>query len=80
MVSYPSDAALAAIFEDNRVAKRVGEIIEAVEDEIDWLANVDLSVWDRLASVLNPEETSGFSLRSECIAGGHIACIFITGA
>ena len=45
LVSYVSDAALAFIFEDTRVALRADEVKEAIVTEVMWLAALEDHMW-----------------------------------
>eukprot|EP00971_Amphidinium_carterae_P227876 4519909-Amphidinium_carterae.1 len=76
MASYPADAFLAEVLEDDRLNRSSARYSEAVLDEIVYLANVDLQVWQMLAGisqgVVEPE-----LLRSDCLHAALVIQAFI---
>jgi len=71
MVAYPSDALLSELMEDARIPRRLTCLVQAVDAEVQWLADVGPTVWDTLASLL--EGSSGQGLRSDCLHAVHIS-------
>ena len=65
------DAALAALVEDDRLVKQLAHIHESTQQELDWLAALDMMTWERLAALVG--DYSPHKLRSWCLQAGHIA-------
>jgi hypothetical protein len=61
--------------EDSRVPRRIAEHRASVEEEIDWLAGLDMSVWEALAGVCC--EHSGQVLRADTMQAAHISMAFV---
>ena len=72
--SYVAETVLALLMEDNRVAKRVEELEEAMWGAVGWLDEVSSAMWGSLGRLCN---MSGRELKSCCVAAGHIQGAFI---
>ena len=78
-VSYPSDSALALIFEDTRVALVADKVKAAMQDELAWLEGRPARLW---ASVLAAIDSSfgwtALRLRSDILSGAHISAAYFS--
>ena len=72
-VSRVTDGVLAQLMEDARVAKHHDELVTLLCEDMKWLVDIPIDVWDEVAAAI-PE--SGEDLRASCIEGGHIAFHF----
>ena len=73
IVSRVPDAALAELMEDARIARRLDEIVAAIDEEMQWIVNLKPFVWDKLGKLVNQ---LGPELRHHCISKAHIAIGF----
>ena len=77
VASRVSDAVLAEVLEDDRVALRVGELECAMRDEQEWVASMGEHIWIRLASLCG-EGMSFQVLRTRCVAAACVAGGYIS--
>ena len=77
LVSYVSDAALCALFEDPRLALTKDAVVDAMSGEVEWLESLDGAFWETLASAFRPEaNVSGTFLRSQVLSCSHTSFAF----
>jgi hypothetical protein len=74
LVAYPPDAFLLESFEDDRIALRLDAIRGSVFQELEYLSNLDKSIWVRFASFA---DTSPGPLRHAVISGALRAVAFM---
>lgn len=68
IVSRVTEGAMVSLLEDPRVCVTYTELWQSVSEEMLWVSQLPLPVWDVLASV---SETTPAALRSNCIAAAH---------
>ena len=74
MVIRLAESALQSLLEDPRVATTYDSLWQTMADEMMWLAQLPLCVWEVLGCVA---EMGAVELRSRCIAGAHTSFHFI---
>jgi hypothetical protein len=74
LASHVSDSVLSMLMGDSRVAMMLPDLRQAVQEEIEWLANLGGSVWSAMAG---PGNEAAHVLRSDTIAAGHVSIAFL---
>eukprot|EP00971_Amphidinium_carterae_P347875 6490111-Amphidinium_carterae.2 len=74
--SYPADAFIAELLEDDRLMRNRDHYAEAILDEVTYLANLDMQVWQMLVNACNgAAEAEAF--RSDCMHSALVVQAFI---
>jgi len=74
IVSRVAEGFQAELMEDSRVTRTYDALWRSAVDEVKWVVDLPVSVWDTLASVC---DRSAGSLADACIAGAHISFHFL---
>lgn len=69
------DAVLVEALVDDRLARRADELRRLMMEEVEWVEGIELFTWDRLASVVGPQQT-GVELASAAIHASHVQVAF----
>ena len=72
LASPVCDAVLMELLHDDRLAKRAGDIKEAMGSEIQWIADIGDFSWERVASVLGGASTPAKLRHRTVVAAGTI--------
>lgn len=76
MTSFVSDALLAEVLADDRLARRPQELRQDLLAEIDWVESVGDLTWQRLAAVVGGG-SDWRGLRAEVVAASHVCAAYI---
>lgn len=77
LAAIVSDAAIASLFEDSRLAKRHDDVRDSILGELQALESLAAPVWDKIAWVIvGAEPFTGHDLRSETLSAAHISSAF----
>ena len=72
-ISRVTDGVLAILTEDPRVAVRYDDLVLQICEDLKWLVDLPLPLWDEVALATG---VSGEALRASCIRGGHVSLHF----
>eukprot|EP00971_Amphidinium_carterae_P279525 5549207-Amphidinium_carterae.1 len=76
MASYPADAFLAEVLEDDRLMRNPDHYADAILDEITYLANLDMQVWEMLC-VAGNGVANAEAFRSDCMHSAVVVQAYI---
>lgn len=75
VASFPCDALLGELLEDDRLLRRAEDLKTVYDDEIEWIACIGDYVWSRLSSLL--QTATAASLRDDCLRAACAARAYI---
>lgn len=74
LVTRVSESFILELMHDARILRRLGELQSIIQEELAWLCDLPLEVYDFLAGLC---ASSGTALRSTCIRAGHVIAAFL---
>ena len=77
MASWPCDAALCSLLDDDRILLRFDQITTDISDEMRFLTLVSEDVWRWLLHLTGDSNLSVAKLRSDCLEPAHVAASFM---
>ena len=75
VASHVCDAVLSEALSDDRLARRADELKAIMHEELLWVEGIDDAVWDRLASMVGPEQ-EGAELAHAGIHASHVQAAY----
>eukprot|EP00974_Lingulodinium_polyedra_P118940 11169264-Lingulodinium_polyedra.AAC.1 len=72
--SFPTDALLHELLQDDRVVLRLEELRQTLEDELVWVSNIELSVWELVGHAVG---VPARELRSDTVAAAQTSVAFV---
>jgi hypothetical protein len=75
LASPVCDSVLMELLDDDRLAKRAGDIMEAMGNEIQWVADISSHTWGRLASIVGacpPAKLRHTTVVAACTIGAFL--------
>jgi hypothetical protein len=74
LVSRVAEGVMLELLEDSRVCQQYAVLWRTLSEEMLWLAQLDVRIWEAVAAVLGG--CGAEELRSDCIASGHVSFHF----
>ena len=76
IATFIPEAFSISVSEDDRVCRRLGELEEVVQDELEYVFRIDKSVWQRLAFVAKGLLWEG-ELQDACLQASQVTVAFL---
>jgi hypothetical protein len=77
IASFPADAVLLELLEDDRCVRNIAKLEEALADELLWVANIGSFTWVRLAKVVCDAHCSDNALRASTVHATYVEAAFV---
>ena len=74
--SRPTEALSLALLEDDRAVRNVEAYEACLHEEMDWMQNLTLPVWELLELVACTSDSSCRAIRSDCLDCAHTSCSY----